>query len=244
MNSLFMEQEERTFRLRPDVIANTAEGIRCLLCPLLIWADGMTPDKSRNVSINNTHLMLGWFSPELMRQVSTKIELGYPPTWTWIPESVLLKHFLDQKCFSTKTRGRDEITEFKRSIELVFWERVLSYLEYSWTQGTPLKILGRNGTYRVYYLLVRIKGDEPQQQHMCGCKKGQCTYGCRDCLYPTTAVHMWNPLMHPPRDLGAIRSDLCAVQDAFQLTRMCAARQKNAGVTREIKETIAKLDRD
>jgi hypothetical protein len=141
-----MEQEERTFRLRPDVIANTAEGIRCLLCPLLIWADGMTPDKSRNVSINNTHLMLGWFSPELMRQVSTKIELGYPPTWTWIPESVLLKHFLDQKCFSTKTRGRDEITEFKRSIELVFWERVLSYLEYSWTEGTPLKILGRNGT--------------------------------------------------------------------------------------------------
>jgi hypothetical protein len=50
--------------------------------------------------------------------------------------------------------------------------------------------------------------------------------------------------MHPPRDLGAIGSDLCAVQDAFQLTRMCAARQKNAGVTREIKETIAKLDRD
>jgi hypothetical protein len=88
----------------------------------------------------------------------------------------LLRHHLMTKYDHYVTKVNEEIDEFKRSIQLIFWEHVMVDLVYAWKHGIVMHVLGQ-GTFRIYPFISSMIGDHPQLQSWSSVKQGATTHG-------------------------------------------------------------------
>ena len=189
------EEEWRRLKERSDI--DWDNEVKPLMIPLIGYADGVALGFGNKKSIMNTKITLGIFGTTLMRQKFAKVGLGYPPSMSGSLD--ILRNHLMMQYDNSVTKVNEEIDEYKRSIQLIFWDVIMTDLQYAWKHGIVMDVLGQ-GTYRIYPFLSTMIGDHPQLQSWSSVKQGATTHGCRYCMYPTKEMVLFDPSVHGLRD--------------------------------------------
>jgi hypothetical protein len=176
----------------------TTCGLDCHILPLVIYADGIAVGWGSGVSIQNTLMIPGWFSPAMQRELSSPVCTGFSPSDIYPSGDQALYVHLMEVFDNRKTHVEEEMRLLKRHAEYQWWARLLSYIDYAWKHGVQMMVLGK-GIVTVYPYIAFTNADDPQQSIFAGTLAGNCNCGCRYCDFPTRTLQFYSTSEHPKR---------------------------------------------
>ena len=175
-----------------------------ILLPVMLYYDGVCPDKNMNTSLSPVMGTLGWYGRKLLQNYCSKFVVGYLSEMN--VSEVVIVHHLMKVCKMKKTKALKNINIFKKNLFFEFWKVLLETLKPAATRGIKLKILGKDGTSTFYPRIAFHAGDDPAQHDVASIKNGPMVrYSCIQCMYDS---RKGGPYVYKPENVRKLTDTL------------------------------------
>jgi hypothetical protein len=224
MSSKWAEETEKEMLLRTE----EKEG-RATLLPIIFNSDGVALGET-NQQVNTVLATCGLFSDYLIRQLVSKVCVGYIPKPTIFKEEAI--NHLQTVCGFSRSKAENAFGYYERDIVRNFWTLVLGPVKEANKKGVYMLALGTKMQVMLMYpYVVAHIGDEPGQKQVCGMYEGNASRFCVHCDYQFGTVY--NRDVNVRRE-PSILIPLCAIAETALLKKLTVAERCKTLTKREV----------
>jgi Plavaka transposase len=229
MSSKWAEETEKELLSRTE----EKEG-RATLLPIIFNSDGVALGET-NQQVNTVLATCGLFSDYLIRQLVSKVCVGYIPKPTIFKEEAI--NHLQTVCGLSRSKAENAFGHYERDVVRCFWDLVLGPVKEANKKGVYMLALGTNMQVLLMYpYVVAHVGDEPGQKQICGMYEGNASRFCVHCDYQFGTIY--NRDTNVRRD-SSILIPLCAIAEKALVKKLSVPERCKTITNREVKALAA-----